>query len=206
MRLHLVLPLGLLLLACKGQQPPQTITVAAENPSPALTTQERRMIAAAYIALPPEGLSADSLPDPHSRGAQILTSYCTQCHALPSPAQHAAQDWPSVARRMWVRIDMLHGELGVNVPTSADRVALLNYLLVNSLKVSTHLPAGAGRDVFETTCGRCHTLPDPRTHSPPDWPAVITRMERNMERMRVSGVTNEQAQQIIHYLEAASQH
>lgn len=204
MRALRVLPLGLLLLACSGQQSQPPIKVTAESPSPALTTQERRMIAAAYIALPPEGVMADSLPDPHSRGAQILVAYCTQCHALPSPAMHAAQDWPSVARRMWVRIDMLHGELGVNVPGSAERVALLNYLLTNALKVAAHLPAGAGRDVFEAMCSRCHLLPDPRSHSAPDWPAVITRMERNMERMKVSGVTNEQAQQIIHYLEGAS--
>jgi hypothetical protein len=30
------------------------------------------------------------------------------------------------------------------------------------------------------------------------------RMERNMERMKVSGVTNQQAQTIITYLETAS--
>jgi hypothetical protein len=117
---------------------------------------------------------------------------------------HAAQDWPSVARRMWVRIDMMHGELGVAVPGSGDRVALLNYLLANALKVSEHLPAGAGRDVFETMCSRCHLLPDPRQHSAPDWAAVVMRMERNMERMRVSGVTNQQAQAIITYLGIAS--
>jgi hypothetical protein len=47
-------------------------------------------------------------------------------------------------------------------------------------------------------------LPDPRIHSPADWPAVVSRMERNMERMRVSGVTSQQAQQIVLYLETAS--
>ena len=37
-----------------------------------------------------------------------------------------------------------------------------------------------------------------------DWPTVVTRMERNMERMKVSGLSPEQAQQIVLYLERAS--
>ncbi|MEK6768436.1 MAG: hypothetical protein AABY85_05525, partial [Gemmatimonadota bacterium] len=102
------------------------------------------------------------------------------------------------------RIDMMHGELGVATPTSADRTQLLNYLLANALRVAENLPQGRGRDVFEERCGRCHTLPDPRSHSAADWPAVVMRMERNMERMKVSGVTPDQAQHIVLYLEGAS--
>ena len=193
-----------LLVACSRREPPPPSAEVAEGPNPALTTQERRLLAAATIALPPEGLAADSLPEPGARGAQLLGAYCTQCHSLPSPAMHAAQDWPSVARRMWVRIDMMHGQLGLATPTSADRTQLLSYLLANALKVAQSLPQGPGRDVFEERCSRCHTLPDPRSHSGPDWPAVVQRMERNMERMRVSGLTPEQTQQIVLYLERAS--
>jgi len=201
------------LLGCQGPAPRQASGNALAGASPAAgaatqaapqTDRERRLYAAALIALPPEGLSPESLPAPRSVGAQLLNAYCTQCHSLPSPAMHAAQDWPSVARRMWVRIDMMHGELGVSVPGSGDRVALLNYLLANALKVSEHLRAAPGRDVFEAMCSRCHLLPDPRQHSPADWPAVVMRMERNMERMRVSGVTSQQAQTIITYLGLAS--
>jgi cytochrome c5 len=197
------------LLACQAPAPRQDAgsqqgARPAAAQAPAQSDQQRRLFAAAMIALPPEGLTPESLPAPQSRGAQLLNAYCTQCHALPSPAMHGAQDWPSVARRMWVRIDMMHGELGVNVPGSGDRVALLNYLLANALKVADHLRPGPGRDVFEATCSRCHLLPDPQQHSSPDWPAVVMRMERNMERMKVSGVTNQQAQTIITYLETAS--
>lgn len=198
--------LGLALVACSRTESDraQDVAVQGQGPNPALSVQDRRLLTAATIALPPEGLVPESLPERAQPGAQVLLRYCTQCHALPSPAMHAAQDWPSVARRMWVRIDMMHGELGIATPTSAERIQLLNYLLAHALKVAEHLPAGSGKEVFETTCGRCHTLPDPRTHSPADWPTVVTRMERNMERMKVSGVSPEQAQQIIHYLERAS--
>ncbi|MDO8665778.1 MAG: hypothetical protein Q7J79_04150 [Gemmatimonadales bacterium] len=198
------LALGLVLAACSKPESASQDVASQAVANPALTLQERRLLTAATIALPPEGLVAESLPQPASRGAQLLVAYCTQCHALPSPATHAPQDWPSVARRMWVRIDMMHGELGVATPTSADRMQLLNYLLANALKVAQNLPPGAGREVFEERCSRCHTLPDPRSHSSADWPAVVTRMERNMERMKVSGVTPDQAQHIVLYLEGAS--
>jgi mono/diheme cytochrome c family protein len=198
---------GIALTACaKTESPPAAGNGGAQTAQAAAPSQQDlRLLAAAQIALPPEGLSRDSLPDPTSRGAGLLAGYCTQCHALPSPAMHARQDWPGVARRMWVRIDMMHGELGVAIPNEGDRVALLNYLLDNALKVADHLPAGAGRDVFAVMCSRCHTLPDPRSHSPADWGAVVMRMERNMEHMRVSGLTHDQTDQIVRYLQVASQ-
>jgi cytochrome c5 len=188
--------------ACsRGEPAPQA---SEQGPNPQLTQQERRLLASATIALPPEGLTAESLPEPASRGAQLMVAYCTQCHALPTPAMHAAQDWPGVMRRMWVRIDMMHGELGVAAPSAGDRVALLTYTLAHALRVAENLPAGRGRESFEATCSRCHTVPDPRSHSPADWPAVVMRMERNMERMRVSGISNETTQTIVTYLETAS--
>ena len=211
--LCIVLP-ALLAAACsKSDQQPaagtsstqrDTQRVTAPGPNAALSPQERRLLAAATIALPPEGLVPESLPDPTSQGAHQLEQFCTQCHALPSPSMHGAVDWPSVARRMWVRIDMMHGELGVQSPQEGDRGQLLNYLTSHALKVAERLPAGRGREAFQTVCSRCHQLPDPRAHGGADWPGVIMRMERNMERMKVSGVTNDQAQAIMGYLRAAS--
>jgi cytochrome c2 len=205
MRAQLIAAASLVLIGCSKPEPaPLASTGTTAGNSAPLSAMDGRLLAAATILLPPEGLSPDSLPDHASRGAAVLTGYCSQCHALPSPAMHAAQDWPATARRMWVRIDMMHGMLGVRVPTAGDRVAMLNYLIANSLKVAEHLPPGPGRDVFQATCSRCHLLPDPRQHSGPDWASVIMRMERNMERMKVSGVSNAQTQQIIGYLEMAS--
>ena len=193
--------LSLALAACARPAPaPRVPSDTAQT----VSLQTRRLIAAAQIALPPEGVMAESLPDPGSNGARLLVAFCTQCHALPSPAMHAAQDWPGVARRMWVRIDMMHGELNVAIPGEGDRTQLLNFLTAHALKVTDHLPAGRGREVFASLCSRCHLLPDPRNHSSPDWPTVVTRMERNMERMRVSGLTPDQTQAIIGYLQVAS--
>jgi cytochrome c5 len=164
---------------------------------------QQRLLQAANIALPP-GVAPESLPEPTSQGARILGQYCTQCHALSSPSMHGPIDWTIVLRRMWVRIDMMAGSLGVQIPSTAERSQLLAYLQKNALKVAEHLPAGPGKDVFMTVCSRCHVLADPKVHSPPDWPVVVMRMERNMEKMRVSGVTRPQAEQIVAYLQAAS--
>jgi cytochrome c5 len=190
-----------LLAACAKPAPaPEASADTAQTAS----VQDQRLIAAARIALPPAEFVADSLPDRQSRGAQLVVAYCSQCHAVPSPAMHAAQDWPGIARRMWVRIDMMHGELGVAVPGDGDRTQLLAYLNANALRVAEHLPPGPGSATFVSLCSRCHLLPDPRIHSPTDWSTVILRMERNMERMRVSGLTNEQATAIVGYLQVAS--
>lgn len=193
----------LIALACRASQPQQS--TAAQAP-PALDRSDQLLLAAAKVALPPAGVAAGDLPDPSSRGAQLVIQYCSQCHPLPTPTMHSATDWPSVARRMWLRMELLPTSLGVQVPPAADRFTILTYLLANSLKVSgSVLPAGKGRDEFAIVCSQCHAVPDPRVHSAQDWPAVYSRMERNMERMGVRPPTATQTGDILVYLQAQGQ-
>jgi cytochrome c5 len=162
------------------------------------------LIAAATIGLPPEGVAPGDLPEPTSRGATLVSKYCVQCHALPTPTAHSATDWPSVARRMWLRMEWLPDSLGVQVPTNAERYEILQYLTGNAMKVSgSVLPEGRGREAFSVICSRCHALPDPRVHSKADWPIVFARMERNMERMKVAPPTAQQAEDLLYYLQTA---
>jgi mono/diheme cytochrome c family protein len=187
-------------LACRGSTPSHA--TATQSP-PALDRADQLLLAAAKVALPPSGVAPGDLPDPQSRGAQLVIQYCTQCHSLPAPSMHSATDWPSVARRMWLRMEMLPPSLGVQVPPPADRYTMLTYLLANSLKVSgSVLPPGKGRDEFAVVCSQCHAVPDPRVHSPQDWPAVYSRMERNMERMGVRAPDATQTGDILLYLQA----
>ena len=47
------------------------------------------------------------------------------------------------------------------------------------------LPEGQS---FKLACQQCHVLPDPARHTASEWPAVVARMEKNMEWMnRVVG-------------------
>lgn len=191
------------LAGCNQSNPPAQTAAASDTTRAAASPMQQRLYEAAEIALPP-GVAAESLPEPASPGAKDLSQYCTQCHALPSPAMHSAADWPGVARRMWVRIDMMAGALGIQTPTTAQRAELLAYLDKHALKVAGILPAGPGKDAFQRVCARCHELNDPRAHSAPDWPVVVMRMEQDAEKMKVSGISNADANQIISYLQAAS--
>jgi len=198
-----VLLVGLLALgACKAGTLRQGGTAA--DTSGALPMAQQRVLRAAMLTVPSATVRPESLPDPANAGAKVLVQYCTQCHAMPSPGAHGAQDWPFVTRQMWLYIDDMRGELGVQSPSTAERVQLLSYLQAHALEVATSLPPGAGKETFQATCSRCHVLPDPRRHSPVDWPNVVMRMERNMERFHLSGVSHQMAEQIVGYLQMAS--
>ena len=195
-----------LLVGCGKAKPSGQASAAGDTTSGTagqLPMMQQRLLEAANIALPP-GVTPDSLPEPTSQGAQVLGRYCTQCHALPSPSMHGAVDWPAVARRMWVRIDMMAGGLGVRIPSTAERAQLLVYLQRHALPVTDRLPAGLGKELFETACSRCHVLADPRVHSPPDWPVVVMRMQVNMAKMKMTRVSSAEAAQILTYLQTAS--
>jgi cytochrome c5 len=193
-----------LAIAGACQQPPRESSTA-QAPGGGLTRQDQLVLAASNVALPPPGVSAADLPEPNSQGAQLVARYCEQCHALPDPDMHSAVDWPSVARRMWLRMEGLDSSLRVRVPTLSERFVMLDYLNANALRVSgANLPAGRGKEAFQLVCSRCHTLPDPRVHSASDWPAVFARMEQNMTRMKVPPLQGSQTTDILLYLQQAS--
>jgi len=192
---------ALALAGCEKKPAPQAAAQPAAPAAPALSRQDRLILAAATVGLPPEGVQPVDLPDPGNRGGHLTAKYCAQCHALPAPTTHSATDWPSVARRMWLRMEWLPESLGVQFPTAAERYEIRKYLTVNALKVSgSVLPPGKGREAFSEVCSRCHALPDPRVHSKEDWPTVYARMERNMERMKVKAPTAQQTEEILTYL------
>lgn len=206
-RLTGLLALGLFALAC--QERGESAREAGATPIPpaqAASSQaldDALLLASAKIALPPEGTTATDLPDPNSRGAKLLVTYCVGCHALSPPSMHSATDWPRVVRRMWLRMDRLPERYGIRVPEVGERRVLLDYLNEHALQVSGGtLPEGMGRDAFSTVCSRCHALPDPYVHSSEDWAAVFMRMERNMERQNVSQPTREETTGILTYLQS----
>tara|TARA_R110002096_G_scaffold285724_1_gene479470 strand:+ start:838 stop:1323 length:486 start_codon:yes stop_codon:yes gene_type:complete len=45
-------------------------------------------------------IEPDNIPNPKTTGAQAFSKNCSQCHALPSPSAHTAQEWPAVIERM----------------------------------------------------------------------------------------------------------
>jgi hypothetical protein len=148
----------------------------------------------------PPGFEPADLPEPRSRGARLTARYCVQCHNLANPAMHEARKWPQVVERMVLRMqgkgnmghlmaDMMGG---VEAPADDDRKAIVAYLGKHAQKPldprkvpDLYTPAG---DSFRLACQQCHVLPDPARYRASEWPAVVARMERNMEWMnRVVG-------------------
>jgi hypothetical protein len=149
--------------------------------------------------LPPT-FEPHQLPERRSHGARLVVQYCVQCHNLPSPAMHHAAKWPAIFERMVVRMrgkgnlgDLMQDMMaGVEAPTAAEAEILLAYLQRYSQRPldpnkypAVNLPEGQS---FKLACQQCHVLPDPQRHKASEWPAVVARMEKNMEWMnRVVG-------------------
>jgi hypothetical protein len=135
------------------------------------------------------------LPAPSSRGARLMVRYCVQCHNLPNPAMHRAEKWPGVFQRMVLRMqgrgnmgELMHGMMaGVSAPSVDEAATLLAYLQKYAQRPldprkfpAVNRPEGQS---FRLACQQCHVLPDPRRHTAAEWPAVVSRMQKNMQWM-----------------------
>lgn len=137
-----------------------------------------------------------------------MTTYCTQCHNLPSPKMHAAEDWPRVAGRMLARERMMAGMRGmmmsVKTPTPQEEEVLLQYLKTHAMRAlapgTVPEPDSPGAALFQQTCSQCHALPDPKQHTASEWPAVVERMRKNMEVMGKPVILDKQRNEIVSYL------
>lgn len=55
---------------------------------------------------------------------KLFSTTCSQCHALPDPKQHTAQEWPSVVLRMQTNMTAM----GKPVPDEAKTKAIIGFL------------------------------------------------------------------------------
>lgn len=77
----------------------------------------------------PSGIDPALLPEPHSAGAMVLQDYCTQCHNLPDPRQHSAQEWPAVVERMRGH----EAAMGKIVPDKTTTAEIIDFLRQHAL-------------------------------------------------------------------------
>jgi mono/diheme cytochrome c family protein len=161
----------------------------------------------AYRDTAPPGIDPSTLPEPHTRGAQLLTRYCTQCHALTGPGRHTAEEWPAVLERMHMLMDVsrrFRGMMGsIALPSSDEMRVLGEYLSAHALQPLRGTPHGAGAQAFTTACAACHTLPDPRQHNAAEWLAVVRQMQVKADIMGRANVFETVARaEVIAYLQA----
>jgi cytochrome c2 len=152
-------------------------------------------------------LLPEQLPDPKSEGADLTVRYCAQCHNLPSPATHSAEEWREVVNRMDGYMSghtRPHGMMKIRRPTAEEREALFQYLQQHALRTfsgpSVPDPGSPGAERFKTVCVRCHALPDPGLHTAMEWPAVVERMRRNMKVMGKPAINDTERNEISDYL------
>ncbi len=163
----------------------------------------------------PPSITPENRPDPNSPGATLLIRYCTQCHNLPAPAMHTAEEWPAVEARMFNRMAMMSGMGGmggmmrrrmmpIHAPAGEEQETILAYLQGHALRpanVETLGPSDTpGLALFRQTCSQCHALPDPVLHTADEWPAVVERMRRNMETMGKRVIEDRERDEIVGYL------
>lgn len=158
----------------------------------------------------PSGVTPSALPEPDSEGAKLFSHYCAQCHHLPSPATHSAEEWPAVVSRMIDRMEQYRisrrsmGRELIQMPTVEGQRTLLVYLQRHALTPAKSDALGpsdaSGISQFKQTCSQCHALPDPRLHTAAEWPAVVERMRSNMKSMGRPEITGQERDAIVGYL------
>lgn len=159
---------------------------------------------ALYPEVMPPGLKPEQLPEAGGLGAILMDNYCTQCHELPGPGRHTAEEWPSVLDRMLVIMDVADrfaGLLGnVKTPSPDERNQLRSYLVLHALKPLLQKPQGTGASAYERHCSTCHALPDPSLYDI-DWSNLIKRMQHNMQVMKYPPPSADSMMQIQLYLQ-----
>jgi hypothetical protein len=74
-------------------------------------------------------------PDLKSQSGQIFSIACSQCHVLPDPRRHAANEWPQVVERMqrnmtWA--NRVTGDPLLRTSPELDTAEIIRFLQRNS--------------------------------------------------------------------------
>ncbi len=158
---------------------------AAQCASPPDQQELRSLLAELMKGSVPLGIEPQYLPSHGSRGANLLKTYCAQCHALPTPRIHSGNEWPRVVERMvfWAKTMETRPcpTLTVKRPSQDEQGTIVDYLKQNAFEPLNSDPSvpvgGKGGTAYLALCSQCHDLPHPRQHLVPEWPSVVDRMQ-----------------------------
>ncbi len=172
----------------------------------------REALAELMRAWVPPRSEPSALPEPNSRGAKLLTTYCTQCHGLPDPKSYSGDKWPDVMERMVLRMKALGSRrcnlLQLTIPTTDEQRAILAYLHKNafeSLYSGPPLPLkGTGAMAYINYCSQCHDPPHPRQHVAAEWPAVVDRMQEYAYFIGRNPINDQEKASILEFLKSGA--
>ena len=84
----------------------------------------RPLIVAATMLLVGCATTGTPIPLPQSQAALLFADKCGECHAVPHPARHSADEWPHYVALMERRM----AERNVTALSDAERQLILRYL------------------------------------------------------------------------------
>ncbi|QXP89196.1 hypothetical protein [Methylococcus capsulatus] len=74
-------------------------------------------------------INAAAYPDLGMQAGQAFSATCQQCHTLPDPRQHSAQEWPAVVERMRGH----EAAMGKIVPDKTTTAEIIDFLRQHAL-------------------------------------------------------------------------
>lgn len=157
----------------------------------------------------PFGLTADQLPDPQSKGAALLASYCSQCHNLPSPKMHSTGDWSMRFEKMMDHALLLAGaSSNVKIPADKEKKEIVSYLEKNGFRgLPANSPLRGEPQVFNIIwhCSVCHDVPDPDQFPAKEWGKIVDRMNGYRKKQGREEMSNSDRKVVINFLEKKRQ-
>ncbi len=152
----------------------------------------------------PFGLTANQLPDPQSKGAALLASYCGQCHNLPSPKMHSTGDWPMRFEKMMDHAMLMAGTSpDVKIPVDKEKKELVSYLEKNGFReLPANSPLRGEPQVFNVIwfCSVCHAVPDPDQFPAKEWGKIVDRMNSYRKKQGREEMSNSDRKVVINFL------
>lgn len=152
----------------------------------------------------PFGLTANQLPDPQSKGAELLASYCGQCHNLPSPKMHSTGDWPMRFEKMMDHAMLMAGTSpDVKTPVDKEKKELVSYLEKNGFReLPANSPLRGEPEVFNVMwfCSVCHAVPDPDQFPAKEWGKIVDRMNSYRKKQGREEMSNSDRKAVINFL------
>ena len=96
----------------------------------------------------------------------------------------------------------------IEAPSPQEGAELLTYLKRYSLLAADqskleHLDSPSGI-AFLQTCAQCHALPDPKQHTPQEWPDVVAQMKQNMQFMHKPLIQPKEEALIVQFLQLSA--
>lgn len=187
-------------------------------------SQRWRLIASTGTGLPPASYRLEDLPEPGSRAVGLQQAYCLQCHGVSSPRMHAAEEWPTLIRRMLMRGAALDSRLGgprsegmidgmlmaglrtAELPPAEDVDSLVAYFQRNAFPAAGEEEIGEGPDaeLFVEKCSGCHATPSPTAHGPEDARALVARMSAMMGMLGMEQLTSAEQSRLVAFMQQAA--